>query len=71
MRVSEFLLCQIEFYVVFCPLIDVHTFVSHAVINRKRNDQWKMSDNYICDGIYVLFLWASPEICDQHSVTSE
>jgi hypothetical protein len=27
-RVSEFLLCQIEFSVAFCLVIDVHKFVS-------------------------------------------
>ena len=65
-RVSEFLSCQIEFYVVLCLVIDVHKFVSQAVINRKRNDQCKLSDSCICDGIYVLSLQASPKIWDHH-----
>jgi hypothetical protein len=52
--------------VVLYLAIDVHKFVSHTVINRKRYDQWKQSDNYICDGIYVLSLQASPEVWDHH-----
>jgi hypothetical protein len=65
-RVSEFLLCRIEFYVVFCLVIDTHKSGCHAVINGKRNDQRKLSDNYICDVINVLSQQASPEILDHH-----